>query len=164
MNDQMGFFHRHRGAISLDTLGAGASLACAIHCAALPLMFGLLPGLQLALSAVASEWSGLAQILLWSHEAERFVVSTVVVFAALVLGFGFTRHHSRTPLGVAGAASVLMIIGAFGDWSVSDTTHVWFQVSGGLGIALAHLLNMRALHRHQRQTDARHVDLPQAIG
>ncbi len=160
----MAIFHRHRGAISLDTLGAGASLACAIHCAALPLMFGLLPGVQLALSALAPDWQGLASILLWSHEAERLVVSTVIVFAALVLGFGYFRHRSRAPLSVAVGASILMVIGAFGHWTVHDTTHVWFQVGGGLGIALAHLLNMRALHRHQRESHPRHPELPQVVG
>ena len=141
---------RHRGAISWDSLGATASLACALHCAALPLIFGLLPGVQLALSATAPEWSGLAGMLLWSHEAERYVVSIVLSFAAVVLGLGFRRHRSRTPMAVALIAGVLMVIGAFGHWEAAEKSHVLFQVGGGLGIALAHLLNLRALHRSPR--------------
>ncbi len=142
--------HRHRGAISWDSLGATASLACALHCAALPLIFGLLPGVQLALTADAPEWGGLAGLLLWSHEAERYVVSIVLVFAAVVLGLAFRRHGSRLPLLVAVIAGVLMAIGAFGHWEAAEQSHVLFQVGGGLGIALAHLLNLRALHRAPR--------------
>jgi hypothetical protein len=123
-------------------------LACALHCAALPLVFGLLPGIQVALGSAAPEWSGLTSLLLWGHEAERMVVSVVLAFAAVVLGFGLQRHRQRLPLIVAACASVLMIIGAFGHWDVAERSHVLFQVGGGLGIACAHLLNLRALHRH----------------
>ena len=143
----MAHHHGRRGAISWDGLGASASLACALHCAALPLIFGLLPGVQLALASAAPEWTGLTGLLLWSHEAERYVVTAVILFAALVLGFAYKRHRSWTPLMVAGIAAVLMILGAFGQWHAAERSHVLFQVGGGLGIALAHLLNLRALHR-----------------
>ena len=64
----------HRGAVYWDGLGASVSLACAVHCAALPLAFSLLPSLQLALTSWDPQWQGLAQWLLWTHEAERLVV------------------------------------------------------------------------------------------
>ena len=142
----MAHLHPHRG-VNWDGVGASASLACALHCAALPLVFGLLPGIQAALGSAAPQWTGLTSLLLWGHEAERSVVSVVLLFAAVVLGLGLQRHRQRRPLVVAACASVLMIIGAFGHWDVAERSHVLFQVGGGLGIAFAHLLNLRALHR-----------------
>lgn len=142
----MSLHHSHRGSVNWDGLGAGVSIACAIHCAALPLVFGLLPGVQLALRSMDSQWQGLAQWLLWSHEAERIVVSTVIVFATIVLLRGFQRHRQRLPLLVAVIAGGLMATGAFGHWHSEDLTHVFLQVVGGLGMATAHVLNLRKLH------------------
>jgi hypothetical protein len=138
--------HAHRGSVNWDGLGAGVSIACAVHCAALPLVFGLLPGLQLALRSWDSQWHGLAQWLLWSHEAERVVVSTVIAFAAIVLIRGFLRHRRRLPLMVAMVAGSLMAGGAFGHWHSENLTHIVMQVVGGLGMAAAHMLNFRKLH------------------
>lgn len=137
----------HRGAVYWDGLGAGVSLACAVHCAALPLVFSLLPSLQLALTSWDPQWQGLAQWLLWTHEAERLVVTTVLLFAAIVLVRGFLAHRSRTPLVVAAVAAVMMGTGAFGHWHSDDLWHVILQVFGGLGIAAAHVLNWRSLVR-----------------
>ena len=141
----MSLHHSHRGSVSWDGLGAGVSIACAIHCAALPLVFGLLPGVQLALRSVDSQWQGLAQWLLWSHEAERVVVSSVILFATIVLLRGFRSHGQRAPLVVAGIAGSLMATGAFGHWLSEDLTHVVLQVIGGLGMATAHVMNLRRL-------------------
>jgi len=137
----------HRGSITWDGLGAGVSLACALHCAALPLVFGLLPGLQLALLSWDHQWQGLAQWLLWSHEAEGFVVGTVLVFAGIVLSRGFMKHRDRWPIAIAGSAGTLMAAGAFGHWHDQDLLHVSLQVAGGLGVASAHILNLRALRK-----------------
>lgn len=139
---------KHHGSVNWDGLGASVSLACAVHCALLPLVFGLLPGLQLVLMSVDPHWQGLAQWLLWSHEAERFVVAAVLAFAAVVLGRGYLQHRGRAPLLVAALAAVAMAVGAFGHWHSRDLLHVLLQVCGGLGIASAHVLNWRLLHRN----------------
>lgn len=143
----MRYPHSHRGSVNWDGLGAGVSIACAVHCAALPLVFGLLPGVQLALRSWDSEWHGLAQWLLWSHEAERLVVSTVIIFATVVLWRGFQRHRERLPLVVASVSAMSMALGAFGHWHSDDLAHVALQVVGGLGVASAHILNLRGLRR-----------------
>ncbi len=142
----MSLHHSHRGSVNWDGLGAGVSIACAIHCAALPLVFGLLPGVQLALRSVDSQWQGLAQWLLWSHDAERVVVSTVILFATVVLLRGFRLHARRAPLVLAAVAGILMATGAFGHWTSDNLTHVVLQVIGGLGMATAHVMNLRRLH------------------
>lgn len=142
----MSLHHSHRGSVSWDGLGAGVSIACALHCAALPLVFGLMPGVQLALRSMDGQWQGLAQWLLWSHEAERVVVSSVILFASIVLVRGFQLHRQRAPLLVAVFAGILMATGAFGHWSSDNLTHVFLQVVGGLGMASAHVMNLRRLH------------------
>ncbi len=155
----------HRGAVYWDGLGAGVSLACAVHCAALPLVFSLLPSLQLALTSWDPQWQGLAQWLLWTHEAERLVVSTVLLFAAVVLTRGFLAHRSRWPLMVAACAAAMMAPGASGHWHSDDLWHVGMQGLGGLGIAAAHVLNWRSLVRlPARAADAcAPAALPQAL-
>jgi hypothetical protein len=139
--------HSHRGSVSLDGLGAGVSLACALHCAAVPLLFGLLPSVQLALRSWGTEWQGLAAWLLWTHDAERIFVTFIVLFAASVLVRGFLLHRHRSPLMMAAVAASAMLAGAFGHWHSDDLFHVVLQVSGGLGIAAAHILNLRSLRR-----------------
>lgn len=137
----------HRGSVSLDGLGAGVSLACAVHCAAVPLIFGLIPSLQLALQSWNSEWQVLARWLLWTHDAERVFVSIILLFAGTVLVRGFLAHRQRRPLIVASVAALFLIIGAFGHWHSDDMLHVLLQVSGGLALAAAHILNLRQLRR-----------------
>lgn len=157
---------RHRRFISWDGLGASLSTACAIHCAALPLVFGLLPSVQMALRSADHEWHGLAQWLLWTHDVERIVVTLVVSFAALVLVAGYLRHRRRGALIVALAAAVSMIAGAFGHWSSDNLIHIAMQVAGGLGIAAAHLLNLRSLHAwdpsHQKHAHGWRIATTQA--
>lgn len=138
---------QQRGSVLWDGLGACVSLACAVHCALLPLAFAFLPGLHLALRSIQHEWHGLAMWLLWSHQIEQAVASVVVLFASIVLGLAWLRHRQWLPLKVAGAAAVLLLTGAFGHWHDGSNLHVALQVSGGLGIALAHVLNLRAERR-----------------
>ncbi len=135
----------HRTALSWDGLGAGASFACAVHCALLPLAFAFLPGLQLALRSVNHEWHGLAQWLLWSHSAERMMASGVAIFALTVLSIGFSKHRRGSALLVGGAGVLMLLIGAFGHWHHLAWLHVTLQVCGGLTVAAAHLINLRLL-------------------
>ena len=67
---------------SLDTVGATASLACAVHCAVVALLFGALPAASL-LAAPWIDWAFLG-------------ASTAIGLFALVPGY--RRHHLRTPL------------------------------------------------------------------
>ncbi|GMU45140.1 MAG: MerC domain-containing protein [Xanthomonadales bacterium] len=138
---------KHHGSVNWDGLGAGVSLACALHCALLPLIFSLLPGLQLILMSVEPQWQGLVWWLLWNHEAERLVVGAVLLFAAVVLGRGYLSHRSRLPLVLAMMAGGAMALGAFGHWHSRDLAHVLLQVVGGLGVAAAHVQNWRLLYR-----------------
>ncbi|MCP5473848.1 MAG: MerC domain-containing protein [Lysobacterales bacterium] len=149
---------KHRGSVSLDGLGAGVSLACAVHCAAIPLIFGLIPSMQLALQSWDSEWQTLARWLLWTHDAERVFVSLVLVFASTVLIRGYLKHRQSAPLLIGAIAALGLIGGAFGHWHSADLLHVALQVGGGLALAAAHIVNLRCLRRaglHAHKRDNR---------
>ena len=87
-------------ALLADSAGLFASIACAIHCAAMPLVIGYLPLLGLG----------------WLADASFHQVMAVVCFALAVSAFlpGWRTHRSLTP-GVVGIAGVgLLSLAAFG--------------------------------------------------
>jgi hypothetical protein len=134
----------HRGFISWDGLGAALSIGCAIHCASIPLLFGLWPGAVLALRSVGHEHHRIVHWLLWSHQMEGIVVGILLLFAATVLLLGLRRHHRVAPLWLAGCSAAVLLYGTFGG-APSLLAHVGMQVLGGIGIGMAHILNLRAL-------------------
>jgi hypothetical protein len=136
----------HRGFVSWDGLGAALSLGCAVHCASLPLLFGLWPGIGLVLDAHghdhghvhAGDW------LFFSHQAEGLIVGVLLAFASIVLAMGWLRHRQSGPALLALPAALLLLVAAFGP-GTAPAIHVGMQVLGGIGIGLAHVLNLRAL-------------------
>ncbi len=134
----------HRGFVSWDGLGAALSLGCAVHCASLPLLFGLWPGVGLVLDAHAHGHVHGSDWLLFSHQAEGLIVSILLAFASIVLAKGWLRHRQAGPSVLALAAASLLLFAAFGP-PTPPLVHVAMQVLGGIGIGLAHVLNLRAL-------------------
>lgn len=84
---------------SLDLIGASASLLCALHCAAVPLVFALVPlsGFSLYLADPRVEW---------------LLVGLSLHVATASLTLGFRRHRSRRGLVLfVGAALILLTAG-----------------------------------------------------
>ena len=122
---------RHLG----DRVGFLASLICALHCAALPLVLAAVPTLGFGVAARMD------------FDQAFTVFATVLGVASL--GLGWRRHR-------AFAAWLLLIPGLALVWSNSFTTlhehsaaHALMMVSGGLAIAAAHLVNFRLSCRAQ---------------
>lgn len=81
---------------TLDRLGIGASLACAVHCMAAPFLLLLLP-------AAGS---------VWSHPAVHWVLAVLVLPLALwVVTKGYRRHRKTWTLVAAGAGSACIVAG-----------------------------------------------------
>lgn len=103
-----------------DRIGVFASVLCAIHCAATPLIFLLLPTI-----------GGL-----WAHPASHWALALIVVPIALVMmSKGYRRHGRRwiLPVGIAGV--LLVLAGAFFSYSVGSSdpvhsTHHVHEVAG----------------------------------
>jgi hypothetical protein len=119
----------------LDQLGMGASIACAIHCAVLPIVVTSLP--LIGLEFLANTW----------------VEITMIFFSALIgtwsIGGSYSKHKKRLPM-------ILLLSG----FSLIATGHfAWHQVEsiliplGGFTIAAAHFINWKYIqvcgHNHE---------------
>jgi hypothetical protein len=111
----------------LDRAGMTASIACAVHCAALPLVLMALPALGLA----------------WLDSA--WVDWTMVLIAAVIAirahRGGIALHGKCLPLGVA-VAGILSILAAICLLKGPATMH-YLQASGATMVAGSHWLNHR---------------------
>jgi hypothetical protein len=113
----------------LDRVGMVASCACAVHCALMPVVFGVLP--LIGLGVLADE------------RAEWLLVGVAIVIGAASLLPSYFRHHGRaTPLLVFAAGLTLVSVGK--TLSEEDAMlETLFVVPGALAVALAHFVNRR---------------------
>jgi MerC mercury resistance protein len=111
----------------LDHAGMSASLACAVHCAALPLLLAALPAAGLAwLDSAWIDWAMVA-------------VAAGIAFRAHGRGFSVHRHCLPPSLAVLG---VLLIVATICLLKGSTSQH-YLQASGAVVIASSHALNHR---------------------
>jgi hypothetical protein len=118
----------------VDRFGALASMMCAVHCALLPLIFGVLPVLGLGFLA--------------AHGFEQAFVSFAIVLASISLVFGLRRHGSYRAFLFLVPGIVLLVIGVLIGSNHSDPWHATVVSIGGTLIALSHVINMRLTHVH----------------
>lgn len=111
--------------INWDALGIGASLACAIHCAVLPLLFTSFP--LLGINILHNPWF------------EWGMIAIALVIGIHALRHGIRKHHHRyTPL-------VLLVIG-FVFLMAKEAVHELHTVMVVIAVILivtAHYLNYR---------------------
>lgn len=105
---------------------------CLIHCLVLPLLLALLP------------W------LAWFVENDavvhRWLLIAIVPVSAYALFLGCAQHGQRAWLWL-GAMALAVLMGA----AVADVVETWessLTLLGSVTLSAAHLLNLRALHRH----------------
>jgi hypothetical protein len=116
--------------INWDIVGIGTSLACAIHCAVLPLFLSSLPILGVD--------------LVKSHAFEIFMIALAFGIGYYSLMHGYRRHHHRAvPLILFSVGFVFLVAKSF----VAAPAEYWL-----LGIAVtliisAHYFNFRYCHR-----------------
>jgi hypothetical protein len=129
-----------KGKINLDALGIGTSIACAIHCALLPLFLTSLP------------------ILGWDI-IENEVFEYIMIFLALIIGsislwHGYRKHHhSLRPLVVFGVGMVLLFAK-----QVWHGYQYWILPVAVVLIVTAHVMNFRfcRVHNHAHADDCDH--------
>lgn len=88
----------HKTAINLDTIGAAASLLCAIHCALLPflILFLTVYGLDFAANTLF----------------EAIFVGSSVIIGSFTLVHGYRNHHNRLmPAAIFATGLILIVIG-----------------------------------------------------
>lgn len=126
--------------INWDVLGIGASLACAIHCALLPLVLSSLP------------LFGINIIHNIGFEVGMIVLAFCVGSYSLYHGFK-KHHHSFFPLSLFTAGIIFLVLKQF--FILYET---WLLVPAVLLIITAHLLNFRfcRVHNHAHKDDCDH--------
>jgi hypothetical protein len=109
----------------LDRLGMSASLACAVHCAVLPLLLAALPAIGLAwLDSACVDWT---------------MVALAAVIALRAHRGGFRLHQSCLPSAVA-VAGLLAIVTTI-CLLKGSASHHYVQASGAVVVASSHFLN-----------------------
>ena len=126
--------------INWDAWGIAASLACAIHCAILPLFIASLP-------------------LLGSNLIDNHLVEIVMIIVAFIIGLyslshGYKEHHhKRLPLLLFCIGMTLLV-----SKELFHDHHILLLVPAVICIVLAHYLNYRYCrgHNHAHKEDCNH--------
>ncbi|MBS1667586.1 MAG: MerC domain-containing protein [Bacteroidetes bacterium] len=111
--------------INWDALGIGASVACAIHCAVLPLLVASLP-----LFGVN---------IIHNPAFEYFMIALAFAIGSNALWHGYQKHHhSNIPLLLFTSGIILLLAKQF--WHQYELFILPFAV---IGIVGAHIINLR---------------------
>ncbi len=126
--------------INWDALGIAASVACAIHCAVLPLLLSSLPLLGVE--------------IIDNVGFEYFMIGVAFLIGAYSLYHGWRKHHhSFTPILVFSAGFALLFAKqVWHEWQL------WFLIPAVLLIVTAHFINYRScrVHNHAHKEDCKH--------
>jgi Na+/pantothenate symporter len=126
--------------INWDALGVTASVACAIHCAVLPLFLSSLPLFGIN--------------IIHNMAFEAGMVALAFCIGAYSFYHGFRKHHhSWTPFIFFTLGMILLVIKLF---LVHYDT--WLLIPAVILIVYAHFVNYRAcrVHDHQHAEDCDH--------
>ena len=132
--------HRHR---LIDRFGAAGSLACAAHCALLPLLIAALPSLGLA------GWVG------DGFEGVFVVFATLLGIFSLV--WGYRRHRALRALSLLLPGLVILWLAVlYPALHQSVVPHAVAMTLGGTLVGLGHLVNLRLNHGHVHDASCAH--------
>lgn len=126
-----------------DRFGFAASMLCAIHCAALPLVIALLPSL------------GLGFWLDQGLEQGFVVFASLLGLSTVVLGY--RRHRAVRALWLLlPGLGVLWLAVLYAPLHQSLVPHAVAMTFGGTLVGLAHLANLRLNHGHVHDATCAH--------
>ena len=126
--------------INYDALGIAASLACAIHCAVLPLVMSSLP--ILGINIINNSWF------------EIFMIILAFAIGLHSLTHGFKKHHHRLlPIIIFVIGIILLFIK-----QVFHQYQLWFLIPAVIAIVSAHFINYRQcrIADHCHAEDCKH--------
>jgi hypothetical protein len=129
-----------KGKINWDALGIATSLACAIHCAILPLMLSTLPIMGIN--------------LIDNEGFEYFMIFLAGIIGIYSLLHGYRKHHhSVIPLLIFTSGISLLLAKQL--W---HDLQLWLLPLAVIMIISAHLINYRScrVHNHAHADDCAH--------
>lgn len=109
-------------------------MLCAVHCALLPVVFGVLPALGLG--------------FLTNHAYEQAFICFAILLASISLWFGLRKHGSYLAFLFLVPGIILLVIGVLTGSSHANSGHAMTVSIGGTLVALSHLVNLRLNHVH----------------
>lgn len=116
----------------VDGAAIAASLACLIHCLALPVLFVLVP--------TTAAFVGLPESFhVWA-------LAFALLTSGIAMSTGFARHRSARPGLFAMLGLVLIAVGVF--LASNAMIETIATVAGAFSLAIGHVLNWRAATRH----------------
>ena len=115
----------------LDFVGFSASLLCAIHCGALPILLAFVP--MAGVRFLTDPW------------VEYVMIVTSLIIASLSLIHGYRKHHQQASgLWVAGVGFALIFAG---HGLAYEGAEIVFTTLGATLIAVAHLINLKLVRQ-----------------
>ena len=126
--------------INWDALGITTSIACAIHCAVLPLVLTSLP--VFGMNIIDNVFF------------EYFMIALAFVIGAWSLSHGYRKHHHRLlPLAFFTVGMLLLLAK-----QVWHQVHLLLLVPAVIAILSAHFVNFRfcRVHNHAHREDCNH--------
>lgn len=117
---------------SADRVGFAASLVCAVHCALLPVLLGLMPALGLKVGG-------------WVDFDQAFVIFATLL-GATTLTLGYRRHRAFHAWALLAPGLLLVWIASFTALHNHTLSHLLLMTTGGIMLAVAHLVNLRLTH------------------
>jgi hypothetical protein len=126
--------------INWDALGIGTSLACAVHCALLPLFLTTLPIF------------GINIIENLSFEIFMVALAFAIGFYSLYHGYK-KHHHSLLPISIFTAGFIFLVLKLF-----LIEFETWLLIPAVIGIVTGHIINYRScrVHNHAHAEDCAH--------
>ena len=126
--------------INWDALGIGTSLACAIHCALLPLFLTSLPIFGVN--------------IIENPAFEAFMVALAFVIGLYSLYHGYKKHHhSFLPITIFTVGFLFLVLKLF-----FVEYEGWLLIPAVIGIIVGHVINYKScrVHNHAHADDCAH--------
>jgi hypothetical protein len=126
--------------VNWDALGITTSVACAIHCALLPLFLTSLP--LFGINIIQNPF----------FEGGMILLAFCIGVYALYHGYK-KHHHNKMPLTIFSIGIILLVLK-----QIFTEYEVWFLIPAVILIILSHLLNYRhcRVHNHAHSEDCNH--------
>jgi hypothetical protein len=123
-----------------DALGIGASLACAIHCAVLPLLLSSLP--LFGVNIIDNLYF------------EYFMIVLAFAIGSYSMYHGYKKHHHSIFPFLAFTLGIALLFGK----QIWHQYQLWFLIPAVILIVGSHLINYRScrVHNHAHKEDCNH--------
>ena len=126
-----------------DRFGFAASMLCAIHCAALPVVLALLPSFGIGV------WLG--------EGFEQAFVLFATLLGMFTMAWGYRRHRAVRALWLLLPGLAVLWVGVlYAPLHETLVAHAVAMTLGGTLVGLAHLANLRLNHGHVHDATCAH--------